>query len=368
MSATPLTQQGLCRFVVRLAEEGVAHATMKVYLAGVKDWLVTRQMGDQMANLRPLLDKVLKGIRRQQAKSKASQPKKPISPELLGRLVRAWESHSEACLLRAAATVLSFGAFRAGDLMQTAGNKWQAGRPMSRGDVTVQWQGPRARLRMHLRESKTDQLSKGETIYIGETGCSPCAVTAMRAYLLQRGQAEGSLFRRKSGQTLSQDWFTHQLRAALASLGLQANLYSSHSFRAGAATTAVQRGLPEATVKHLGRWRSSVYKTYVRPPKQDLSAVAATLAGNSPGRSQAREPWGECAQAGSSRPGSMPSRAQQAHKQAQQSRSSSKGQQAKQGKAELQQTWQGKQRAAEARTVTEHKSLLVAHGGLLCQL
>ena len=36
--------------------------------------------------------------------------------------------------------------------------------------------------------------------------------------------------------------------------------YSGHSFRSGAATTAAKQGISDATIKMLGRWKSSAYQ------------------------------------------------------------------------------------------------------------
>ena len=40
---------------------------------------------------------------------------------------------------------------------------------------------------------------------------------------------------------------------------------STHSLQIGAATTAAAAGIPTHTIKQLGRWRSSAYRSYIRP-------------------------------------------------------------------------------------------------------
>ena len=68
------------------------------------------------------------------------------------------------------------------------------------------------------------------------------------------------------------------VRKALMAAGLEAVNYAGHSFRIGAATTAAQCGLPESTIKLLGRWQSSAYMLYIKTPRETLSNVAKVLA------------------------------------------------------------------------------------------
>jgi hypothetical protein len=44
---------------------------------------------------------------------------------------------------------------------------------------------------------------------------------------------------------------------------LDSSKYSGHSFRSGAATTAVRRGIGDATIQMLGRWKSEVHQAKV---------------------------------------------------------------------------------------------------------
>ncbi len=61
---------------------------------------------------------------------------------------------------------------------------------------------------------------------------------------------------------LSRGRFVSHIRDALKRLGLDSSVYSGHSFRIGAATTAAERGIPDSTIQALGRWKSAAFLRY----------------------------------------------------------------------------------------------------------
>ena len=60
--------------------------------------------------------------------------------------------------------------------------------------------------------------------------------------------------------------------------GIDPSIYSRHSFRRGAATTALDKGLGDATIKMLSRWKSEAYIRYIRTPRTQLAAYTQLLA------------------------------------------------------------------------------------------
>ena len=133
-------------------------------------------------------------------------------------------------------------------------------------------------VRIHLKQSKTDQFRQGVNIFIGRTGDNLCPVTALLAYLAVRGRGPGPLFRFKDGKVLTRGRFISHIRRALDALGLVSADYAGHSFRVGAATTAAERGIPDSTIKALGRWKSSAFLRYIRTPREHLANWSVTLA------------------------------------------------------------------------------------------
>jgi site-specific recombinase XerD len=88
----------------------------------------------------------------------------------------------------------------------------------------------------------------------------------------------GHFFVYMDGLPLTRDRLVTAVRQALARAGMDISHYSGHSFRVGAATTASQAGLSDATVKMLGRWQLEAYQRYIRTPRESLAAISRHLA------------------------------------------------------------------------------------------
>jgi integrase len=65
-----------------------------------------------------------------------------------------------------------------------------------------------------------------------------------------------------------------EVKEALDQSGINSAQYSGHSFRSGAATTAVRRGMGDAMIQMLGRWKSDAYRAYIKTPTSQLAAIS----------------------------------------------------------------------------------------------
>ena len=141
--------------------------------------------------------------------------------------------------------------FRAGEITVPTDDSYNASRHLNFQDLAVDDQSNPSLLRIRLKYSKTDQLGSGLDIVLGRTYHDICPVTAVMAYLAVR-DGEGPIFKFADGRCLTKERFTRRIREALAALGLRSADYAGHSFRIGAATTAVQVGLEDSTIRTLG--------------------------------------------------------------------------------------------------------------------
>ena len=117
-------------------------------------------------------------------------------------------------------------------------------------------------IQVFLNALKTDQFRKEVSLVIGKSSPDLCPVAAMLDYMARRGNAVGPLFQFHDGRFLTRARFLAAVRSALAEAGLDARLYSGHSFRIGAATTAAVCGIQDSLITTLGHWHSSAYTVY----------------------------------------------------------------------------------------------------------
>ena len=115
-------------------------------------------------------------------------------------------------------------------------------------------------------QSKDKRVLHRIDLYMGKTATDICPVKAMLNYLVVRGKRPGPLFVYGDGTYLTRQRLVEALRHAVDKAGLNPDLYCSHSFRIGAATTVAEKGMEDSVIKTLGRWKSwRTWSTYRYP-------------------------------------------------------------------------------------------------------
>lgn len=87
----------------------------------------------------------------------------------------------------------------------------------------------------------------------------------MREYLQIRPRVDGPLFCHFNGEPLTRYQFSAILIKTLNLARVGGGNYKAHSFRIGAATALSMAGYSDDKVKEVGRWKSTAFKSYVRP-------------------------------------------------------------------------------------------------------
>ena len=134
-----------------------------------------------------------------------------------------------------------------------------ANKHLSLKDISVDKQPVPDNVFVNLKFSKTDQLGKGANIVLARTDTDVCPVNALMSYLHVRGPSPGPLFLLSDGTALTKGKLNTQLQHVLKQCGWP-GIFTLHSFRVGAATTAASLGFPNHIIQALGRWTSDAYK------------------------------------------------------------------------------------------------------------
>ena len=224
----------------------------------------------------PRLQRVIRGIKRVQGSTR--RERLPITDDIMLIIRKSLKlDELDHCMFWAACTLGYFGFLRASEFTVANLNSFSSAYHLETGDIAVDSTSNPSCLRVHIKSSKTDPFRQGCHMHIGVGSNSLCAVKAVLAYVVRRGNSPGPLFIFQSGIPLSRAILTSWLRKILLGAGVQGN-FSSHSFRIGAATVAARNGVPDHRIQQLGRWTSNAYQQYIRTPAEALAKVSHLLA------------------------------------------------------------------------------------------
>ena len=82
-------------------------------------------------------------------------------------------------------------------------------------------------------------------------------------YISLRGNSPGPLFC-YNNKPILHSFYTKNLQTLLKHIGLDTNVFKSHSFRIGSATNAFINGASNQQLQHMGRWKSNAFEKYIR--------------------------------------------------------------------------------------------------------
>ena len=248
------------------------HTTVRVYASAVRNWFIQRGKEDPiMSNglVNPQVRLLMRGIRRDQA-VRAERVRHPLILTKLKKVVQTISlldiSFSEKIRLRAAMLLAFWGFLRSAEYC-TSGN---GDTYLRNKDIRI-WSSKDGAgyLEIYLVRSKSSQF-KPVKIYIHGNKSKFCAVKAIRLYnklaVRRYRDPEGPFFG-ITGSQLTSYGFNILLKQAVHRAGMDSKLYSAHSLRAGAATTAANTGVPPFLIQKLGRWKSESFKLYIKEPK-----------------------------------------------------------------------------------------------------
>ena len=127
---------------------------------------------------------------------------------------------------------------------------------------------------LRLKASKTYPFRRGVSRSYFATEHSICPLQPMLSLMQTRmamaAQPHDPLFITLAGTPLTRAFVIDKLKILLSKLGYNPALYSGHSFRIGAATTAAAANIPDHMIRTLGRWTYDCYCRYIRTSHESL--------------------------------------------------------------------------------------------------
>lgn len=256
----PIPLQEFAMFLAFLFNEGLAHSSIKTYICGISFFCKINCFDDPCDKF--ITKKLLEGIRR--SKTKTKDARLPVTEDLLHLLLNVLKSicnnSFETKLFKAAFCLAFYALLRIGEIASSNGSQKHV---IGISDVYFQ---PCGAMIVQIPSSKTDQIGLGATLKIDQhTGSSFCPCKLLIEYIEVRPKHVGPLFCHLNCQPITRYQFVSVLKKGLEHIGIDASLYSSHSFRIGSATTLSMKGVSDEIIMQLGRWKSNAYKGYIRP-------------------------------------------------------------------------------------------------------
>ncbi|XP_049341529.1 uncharacterized protein LOC111192746 [Astyanax mexicanus] len=258
----------------------ICSSTLKVYLSAINFFLILLLGSPHPFSNHHQISLLIRGIRRREPRS--PNRRLPITSHILHyclfTLRHGYAAPSIYATLESMFLLAFFGFLRCSEFTTSTTSHNPAFHPCLSDLSSLD----ERTLTFRIKRSKTDQLGISAPIYLFKLTSPLSPYEPITAYLSHRlthqASPDNPLFVTESGSPATRHWFHFHLKQILSLSGFNPSFFSAHSFRIGAASTASHHGLPDHTVKILGRWTSQAYHGYIRTHASDLLAAHERLA------------------------------------------------------------------------------------------
>lgn len=256
----PLNENILALFLVFLGNKGYAYSTLATHASAIGYVHKLKNMPDPSHSF--LVQKTLFAFKKLRPQTDSRLPiTMPILRALLEACNSVIDSYTERVLIKCMMITAFYGFLRIGEMTVCKGI------PCSLQLNSFNMNESTGTATLSIYNYKHNSSGKPHVIQLqAQSPPNPCPIRAMQTWLEVRNSGEGPLFTLVSGQGVHRDWFTSRLRACLTFCHLDSHLYTSHSFRIGAASYSAKLGFSDAQIRLLGRWKSDAFRKYIRNP------------------------------------------------------------------------------------------------------
>ena len=247
-TALPADPSIFALYLVNLIQQGSSVSTLNSAIYGAS-W-VHRKSGYRELSDSSIVQQVAEAGRRILAKPPTRKKALEVN-QVKKIIVRLEQGHLGDIQVAALFALGFFGFFRWDDLSRLTANN------LKFAD---------SHLAIFLAQRKNDQFRDGSWVFIARSDSSPCPVAVIEKFL-KMGNHDGKsrLFRRildtrkrmeLRKEPMSYSRANELIKRELQKEGLEPGLYGIHSLRAGGASAAAARGVPDRLFQRQGGWRS----------------------------------------------------------------------------------------------------------------
>ncbi len=272
----PVSADVIQRFIAWLSLHMFAPSTITTYVSAVGFYHKLQGWADPTNDF--LVSKLLEGCKRLRP---LSDTRLPMSISILLQVTQSLPavctSTFESCLFKAVFVCAFFGFMRVGELAADSRHRVQPS-VLTVADVQFCKTGNGGHFLFSFKHAKNNQCGPPQVIRLVQSdNAAICPVLALREFLSVRPAIAGPLFCHFDCTPLTRFQFNAVLQKSLKFAELPGERIRAHSFRIGAASSAVSRGVPMDQVRRMGRWRSNAVATYIRPiPSCEIPSTSVT--------------------------------------------------------------------------------------------
>ena len=279
----PASEELILIFIHWMAfHRGAKASTIDTYLAGIRQLHVEHGL-EQTVIRTERVNIVLKGLRNKDNTCKRREKvggRRPVTGEVLELLKTRLQCSEmrgrDQRMVWTVCSLLYHGAFRVHELLCNKAGSFDPDFTLLDRDIQVRGEGAARSLQVMIKAPKEDKKGKVVIVDVYQTSTAICPVQAFVKWDCFRIKEEDQpLFRFSTGEPLTGKRLNEIIRERLkGQVEGDEQLFSSHSFRAGAASAMAAQGYGDEDIQAVGRWSSRAFLEYIKLPRTRRAEVA----------------------------------------------------------------------------------------------
>ena len=258
VSPVPVQTVSLLAFISYQSLEGLAYSTIMSSVSALN--FVNQLIGAPILSNVFLIKRAMIGLLKQ---SKSCDTRIPITPDVLLKLCQCLPfvvaEPYKINLFRSMFILAFYGFLRVGEMTVSSTLAFNPNL-LQLKNITMSPMGP---VSLSFQSFKHQKSNLPFTIHIPDQPGPLSVKNSLSIYLQSRGFHPGPLFM-YNNQPVTRSFFISILNQTAKVAQLPPDNIKSHSFRIGAATTALLKGYSHDQIRVMGRWHSDAFKKYIR--------------------------------------------------------------------------------------------------------